>query len=53
MGNLNGDNANQAIIENEYKGVPEFENDVEKFNQALMVLCPEILNQAKNQPIVS
>ena len=53
MGNLNGDNANQAIIENEYKGVPEFETDVEKFNQALMVLCPEILNQAKNQPIVS
>lgn len=53
MANPSGDASTLPVVEGEYRGIPEFENNPENLNQALMLLCPEILNQAKNQPIVS
>ena len=53
MSGTNADEVSQPGVEREYRGVPEFENKPEELNRQLMLLCPEMFNEAKNQPIVS
>lgn len=42
----------QEGVTTSYKGYAEFEKNITDYEQNLKVLCPEIFNDAKHQPMV-